>query len=63
MQGAFLEPGQDPRRVVPDLASELRQMQSWLELESIEVSERGDLGAMLRGSLRARVHAEKATVR
>jgi uncharacterized protein YcaQ len=50
VQGAFLEPGQDARRVVPDLASELRQMQSWLELESIEVSERGDLAAMLRGA-------------
>jgi uncharacterized protein YcaQ len=52
VQSAFLEPGQDARRVVPDLASELRHMQAWLELDRIEVSERGDLAAMLHGSVR-----------
>jgi uncharacterized protein YcaQ len=63
VQGGFLEPKQDARRVVPALASELRQMQSWLELESIEVGERGDLAAMLRGSLSAReCTPQKATV-
>jgi uncharacterized protein YcaQ len=41
VQSAFLEPGQEARRVVPDLAGELRQMQAWLELDRIEVSERG----------------------
>lgn len=52
VQSAFLEPGQDARRVVADLAGELRHMQAWLELDRIEVSERGDLAAMLRRSMR-----------
>lgn len=47
-QSAFLEPGQDARRVGPDLADELRRMQAWLELDRIEVAERGDLAAKLR---------------
>jgi uncharacterized protein YcaQ len=53
VQSAFLEPGQDPRRVVPDLAAELREMQTWLELDAIEVAERGDLAAKLRRSVRS----------
>jgi hypothetical protein len=48
VQGAFLEPGQKARRVAPELAGELRQMRSWLELDTIEVRERGDLAALLR---------------
>jgi len=52
IRSAFLEPGQDARRVVPDLACELRHMQAWLELDTNEVSERGDLARMLQGSLR-----------
>jgi uncharacterized protein YcaQ len=52
VQSAFLEPGKDARRVVPDLADELRQMQAWLELDRIEVAERGDLAAKLRRSVR-----------
>jgi uncharacterized protein YcaQ len=38
--------------MVPDLTSELRQMQAWLELDRIEVAERGDLAARLRRSVR-----------
>jgi hypothetical protein len=53
VQSAFLEPGQDARRVIPDLAGELRQMQAWLELDRIEVAERGDLAAKLRRSVRS----------
>jgi uncharacterized protein YcaQ len=52
VQSAFLEPGHDARSVVPELAGELREMQGWLELDSIEVAERGDLAAKLRRSLR-----------
>jgi uncharacterized protein YcaQ len=52
VQSAFLEPGQYAHRVVPDLASELRDMQAWLELDRTEVSERGDLAAMLRRAVR-----------
>jgi hypothetical protein len=48
VQSAFLEPGQNARQVVPDLAHELRQMQAWLELDCIEVNERGDLARMLK---------------
>jgi len=51
VQSAFLEPGQDARGVVPDLAGELREVQAWLELDRIEVGERGDLAAKLRRSL------------
>ena len=47
VQSAFLEPGQDPRHVVPELAGELRHMQAWLELDRIEAGERGDLVPML----------------
>ena len=47
-QSAFLEPGQDARRVVPELAGELRQMRAWLELDRIEVSPRGNLASRLR---------------
>lgn len=47
VQGAFLEPPQDARRVVPQLATELRQMRTWLELDRVEVAERGDLAAKL----------------
>jgi uncharacterized protein YcaQ len=46
--GAFLEPGQDARRVVTDLSEELRDLRRWLELDAIEVGERGDLAAPLR---------------
>src|SRR5262245_12799189 len=52
VQSAFLEPGQNARRVVPDLISEFRQIQAWLELDRIEVAERGDLAARLRRSVR-----------
>lgn len=48
VQSAFLEPGQDARRVVPELASELRQMRNWLELDRLEVAARGDLAPRLR---------------
>jgi uncharacterized protein YcaQ len=52
VQGAFLEPGQDARNVVPELAGELREIQAWLELDAIEVASRGDLAAKLRRGLR-----------
>jgi len=51
VQSAFLEPGQDARRVVPYLAGELQHMQAWLELDRIEVAERGDLAAKLGRSV------------
>jgi uncharacterized protein YcaQ len=51
VQGAFLEPGQDGARVAAALASELRDMGAWLELDRVEVAERGDLARRLARSL------------
>ena len=56
VQSAFLELGQDARYVVPNLAAELRQMQDWLELDLIEVGERGDLAAKLSRAVRHAAH-------
>jgi uncharacterized protein len=53
VQSGFLEAGQDARRVAPELASELRHMQAWLELDRIEVSERGNLATILERSVRS----------
>lgn len=50
VQSAFLQAGQDARRVVPHLAAELRLMRTWLELDRVEVGERGDLATKLRWS-------------
>jgi hypothetical protein len=52
VQSAFLERGHGPRRVVPALASELRQLCAWLELDRIDVAERGDLARALRRGLK-----------
>ena len=38
----------DKREVAGELMEELRLMASWLELERIEVTTRGDLGPSLR---------------
>jgi uncharacterized protein YcaQ len=52
VRSAFLEQGQDARRVAVEVANELRRMQSWLGLDGLEVSDPGDLAAMLqRGSI------------
>ena len=51
VQSAFLEPGRDSRRVIPNVVSELRHMQAWLELDGIEVTHRGDLAATLKKSV------------
>lgn len=52
VQSAFVEPGQNARRVAPHLADELRLMQEWLALDRIEVVQRGDLAAVLRRCIR-----------
>jgi len=51
VEAAFLEPGQSARRVAPELADELRGMQSWLALDRIEVGRRGDLATALRRAM------------
>jgi uncharacterized protein len=52
VQGAFLEPEQDARLVASNLADELRHMQEWLQLETIEVSRRGAFAATLRANVK-----------
>jgi uncharacterized protein len=49
--GAFAEPGQQPSRVAPALAAELRSMASWLGLAEVTVGKRGDLAKELSRSL------------
>jgi hypothetical protein len=48
VQSAHLEPGQDARRVIPALARELQELKAWLQLDHVEIGERGDLAAKLR---------------
>jgi len=50
VQSAFLEPGQNARRVASNLAAELQQMRAWLGLDRLEVAKRGNLAATLRRS-------------
>lgn len=45
--GAFLEDGQDPKRVAHELAIELADMARWLKLGEIAVGKKGDLAAAL----------------
>ena len=48
VQGAFAEPGVAKKQVAAELARELRVMAGWLELDRVEVRERGDLATALR---------------
>jgi uncharacterized protein len=47
VQGAFGEPGIDAVTVAAELAAELRLVSSWLGLEAVSVSRRGDLARAL----------------
>lgn len=51
VQSAYAEPGQDSTYVAGELAEELHRMRMWLELDGIEVAERGNLAAMLRRAI------------
>jgi uncharacterized protein YcaQ len=46
--GSFLEDGQDPTRVAPELAAELQLMAEWLGLREVHVSSKGNLSGALR---------------
>jgi hypothetical protein len=48
VHGAFLEEGQDLKRVARELAIELAEMARWLGLGEIEVGNKGDLAGELR---------------
>ncbi|MPZ28091.1 MAG: winged helix-turn-helix domain-containing protein [Micromonosporaceae bacterium] len=50
--GAFAEPGVPVRTVAGELATELRALAGWLELDTVEVGERGDLARELRRASR-----------
>jgi len=54
VRSAHLEPGQTAKRVALALAEELRDVQTWLQLDSIEVANKGDLASKLRSVVRAR---------
>jgi uncharacterized protein len=49
---AYLEPAAPAAQTAAELAAELRSLADWLSLDSIEVSGRGDLTALLRMALR-----------
>lgn len=49
--GAFAEGRLTQRALVPDLAEAVKEMAEWLELERVEVGDRGDLTGSLRRAL------------
>jgi uncharacterized protein YcaQ len=51
---AFVEPPHDARRTAADLAEALGIMAAWLELDRIEVGDRGDLVRHLERAIRSR---------
>jgi uncharacterized protein YcaQ len=48
VKGAFAEPGVDPVRVGRELRAELETTAAWLGLGELQISENGDLAAVLR---------------
>ena len=48
---AFVEDGRDGRRVVAELAAELRSMAGWLGLDGVRVGRRGNLVSDLRRAI------------
>jgi uncharacterized protein YcaQ len=53
VQGAFVEAGHDPAHVAAELAAELRLAATWLGLEEVSVSGRGDLSEELAAVIAA----------
>jgi uncharacterized protein len=51
--GAFGEPSAYPAGTAPELAAELRELATWLDLDAIEVADRSDLAGALRAEVRA----------
>jgi len=45
--------------VAPDLADELREMATWLNLDDIRVGTKGNLSKPVRSALSSRVSVEK----
>ena len=63
VQSAYVEPGHDAKRVAGELADELRQLQTWLDLDRTVVADRGDLAVALKRSLRRPPRPDKSVVR
>jgi uncharacterized protein YcaQ len=57
--GAFTEHHADPRKVAPALATELRDMATWLNLDDIRVGSKGNLAKPVRSALSSRVIVER----
>jgi uncharacterized protein YcaQ len=47
VRGAFAEPGVEVNHVAAELADELRQLSTWLELDGVSVAPKGDLASSL----------------
>jgi uncharacterized protein len=50
--GAYIEPGSSAPSISGELAAELRRVADWLSLDTVEISQRGDLSADLRVAAR-----------
>jgi uncharacterized protein YcaQ len=50
--GAFAEPGRAGAAVAGPLAESLRELADWLELDTVEIGDRGDLAGPLRAASR-----------
>lgn len=55
VQAAYVEPGQNATDVAGELAEELRRLQRWLELDDLQVANRGNLARDLRRNVHGRV--------
>jgi uncharacterized protein YcaQ len=51
VRGAWIEDGQEPRTVAPELAEELGTMATWLGLDRVHVGRKGTLARELRGAV------------
>jgi uncharacterized protein len=51
VRSAFIEDGEDPRRVAPALASVLSEFATWLGLDDVHVARKGDLAVALRSTI------------
>jgi uncharacterized protein YcaQ len=50
-RGTYREEDQDPERVAPELAEELRVMATWLGLDEVHVASKGNLSSQVRRAL------------
>ena len=53
VQSAYVESGQKRAHVAQEMAAELRDLQTWLDLDGIDVADKGELAPALRKALRS----------